>query len=127
MTLSASLASGGYSGGTVGASTTVTAKTADYAVTGADTGTTFTTTGAGGAVRFTLPAATTTGRYYRFVVGAAQNLIVDAAGTDVIYLGDTATSAGGTLTANAVGSMVEVECTASGVWTARATASWTPA
>lgn len=127
MGLGDSLGNPGGGGGTAGASTTVIPKTSNYTVLASDTGTSFTNAGAAGSVTFTLPAATVTGRYYRFFIAAAQTVVVDAAGTDLIYLGDTATSAGGTLTASAVGSMVELECTSSGVWTARATAAWTPA
>lgn len=55
----------------------VTAKTASYAVLASDNGTIFTTTGAGGAVTFTLPSLQA-GLEYTFVGTAAQNMIVTA-------------------------------------------------
>lgn len=57
------------------------AKTSNYTVVAADTGTHFTTTGAGGAVQFTLPTAAV-GLWFDFTCAAAQTMtVVGAAGT----------------------------------------------
>lgn len=55
------------------------AKTGNYTVKTAETGTTFTNKGAGAGVTFTLPAPKA-GMYFRFAVVAAQTLTVQASG-----------------------------------------------
>ena len=64
----------------------VTAKTANYTVTAAESGTLFTTTGATGAVTFTLPAKVA-GLHYWFYNTVDQDLIVapDAVDTMVAF------------------------------------------
>jgi hypothetical protein len=106
---------------------TVTAKTADYTVLAADSGTCFTTVGAAGTVIFALPAAVVGLEYY-FRVGAAQELRIDPNGTEVIALPSTgvAGAAGKYLTANADGESVHLMCTKAGTWTAFGfTGTWT--
>lgn len=108
-------------------SSAVFAKTADYTVTVADSGKTFTTVGAAGTVVFALPAAVV-GLKYRFRVGAAQELRIDPDGTEVIALPSTgvAGAAGKYLTANADGETVEIECTKAGQWSVYGfTGTWT--
>lgn len=56
---------------------TVSAKTANYTITADETGTIFTTYGAGAAVTFTLPAVAA-GLYYDIYSAANQNLVVAA-------------------------------------------------
>lgn len=66
------------------------AKTADYTVVAADNGTTFTNTGAAGAVVFTLPALAP-GLAFEFRVVADQNVTVaSVAGDDMIVFNDAA-------------------------------------
>lgn len=105
----------------------VVAKTADYTVTKADSGKTFTTVGAAGTVVFGLPAALV-GMKYRFRVGAAQELRIDPNGTETIALPSTGVqgAAGKYLTANADGETVDIECTKAGEWSVFGyTGTWT--
>lgn len=82
--------------------TVVSAKTTSpVAVTRADAGKVFTNTGATAAVEFDLPsAATVPGCEYTFSVTAAQNIVIDPYGSEVISFGnDTkALAAGDALT-----------------------------
>jgi len=96
----------------------IEAKTADYTVVAeTDNGKTFTTAGASGAVVFSLPAATV-GQWYRFHVGAAQQLRIDPNGTETIALPSTGaqSSAGAYIVADAVGESVEIQCVVAGDW-----------
>lgn len=65
---------------------TVTAKTADYAVVAADSGTVFVTTGAAGAVNFTLPSVATAGLEFTFVNTVDQNMVITATAADTMVL-----------------------------------------
>lgn len=106
---------------------TVATKTADYTVTAADNGTTFSTNGAGGTVTFALPAATV-GLWYRFVSKAAQELRVDPNGTETMALPSSGAvqAAGAYLTANAVGECLEIACVVAGTWESVSyTGTWT--
>jgi hypothetical protein len=98
---------------------TVEAKTANYTVTNADNGKTFTTEGAAGAVTFALPAATV-GHWFRFKVKATQELRIDPNGTETIALPSTGaqSAAGKYITADANGEGVEIECVKAGEWVA---------
>jgi hypothetical protein len=105
----------------------VSIKTAAYTVLDTDVGTTFTTEGASGAVTFTLPAATV-GLWYRFQVGAAQELRIDPNGTETIALPSTGaqSSAGAYITADAAGEAVEIQCVKAGAWVVRSyIGTWT--
>lgn len=100
---------------------TVEVKTADYTVVAdVDNGKTFSTEGAAGTVVFALPVATV-GQWYRFSVGAVQELRIDPNGTETIALPSTGAqgAAGKYLTANAIGEGVELECVKAGQWDAR--------
>lgn len=92
-------------------------KTADYTVTTADNGKTFSTTGAGGTVVFAMPAAVP-GLRYRFHVGAAQELRIDPNGTETAGLPSTGVqqAAGAYLTANAAGETLDLQCVVAGTW-----------
>lgn len=61
--------------------TQIAAKTADYTVKAYESGTIFTTTGAGAAVTFTLPATASKGLYYVFYHTVTDQNMTVAAGT----------------------------------------------
>lgn len=106
---------------------TMQAKTADYTVLAAESGTGFTTVGASGTVTFALPPATA-GLEYFFRVGAVQELRIDPNGTETIALPSSgAPSTGGAyITANAVGESVHIICMTAGHWTVVGfTGTWT--
>lgn len=93
-------------------------KTANYTVVaGTDNGKTFTNAGASGAITFALPAATA-GQWYRFAVGAAQELRIDPNGTETIALPSTGaqSAAGKYIVADAAGEFVEIFCAVAGDW-----------
>jgi len=105
----------------------VASKTASYAVLAADSYKDFDNNGAVGSVTFTLPASTV-GLAYGFAVMEAQNLVVDAPGGVTIYLGALATTAGGTITSNAVGSYLFIKCRSATEWIVQSSmGTWTPA
>jgi len=95
----------------------VTTKTANYTVTANDSGTSFNTQGASGAVTFALPAATA-GLWYRFHVGAAQELRIDPNGSEKIALPSTGApgAAGKYISADAAGESVSIVCIKTGEW-----------
>jgi hypothetical protein len=106
---------------------TTSVKTADYTVTIADNGKTFTNTGAAGAVTFSMPAAVA-GLKYRFRVGVAQQLRIDPNGTETISLPSTGapSAAGAYIVADAIGESVDIQCVEAGSWTVFGfTGTWT--
>lgn len=110
-----------------GLASTVQTQTADFTLTTADSGRTFSTAGASGTVVATLPPAVP-GLKYRFRVGAAQELRIDPDGTETISLPSTGVpgAAGKWLTANAAGETVELECVVAGTWAVFGfTGTWT--
>ena len=105
----------------------VTSKTAGYAVLAADSYKDFDNNGAAGTITFTLPASTV-GLAYGFAVMEAQNLVIDAPGGVTIYLGALATTAGGTITSNEVGSYLFIKCRSATEWIVQSSmGTWTPA
>ena len=105
----------------------VTSKTASYAVLAADSYKDFDNNGAAGTITFTLPASTV-GLAYGFAVMEAQNVVIDAPGGVTIYLGEISTTAGGTITSNAVGSYLFIKCRSATEWIVQSSmGTWTPA
>jgi len=105
----------------------VTARTADFTLTAADSGSINTSVGASGTITCSLPAATV-GLEYKFRVGAAQELRLDPSGSEVVALPSTgvAGAAGKYLTANADGETVYIVCTKAGQWSVFGyTGTWT--
>ena len=81
------------------------AKTADFTITEAENGTTFTNRGAAGAVVATLPAPFANG-HYRFLVRAAQTFTIAAPTADTLVADNDATA--DSVAASRVGAMIEV-------------------
>lgn len=88
----------------------VVTKTADYTVLDTDNGTLFETTGAAGAVNFTLPATAKRGLRFGFYNAADQNMTVTAgtADTMVAFNDIAADSVAFSTTSEKVGGMFEV-------------------
>lgn len=89
----------------------IQAKTGDYTLNAYETGTLFTTRGAGAAVTFTLPNAVTAGLRFGFYNAANQNMAVAVAGSNdtLVALNDLTADSLTFSTANAkIGCMVEV-------------------
>lgn len=114
--------------------TVVEAHTANYAIVAADSGKTFTNSGAAGEVDFTLPVAAV-GLQFSFSLNAAQVLkILPGNGTDQIGTASTATvpatgvpnTAGHGIDASAIGATVTLQCTKVGLWSVMSSAgAWT--
>ena len=90
----------------------VSAKTAAYSPTVAESGTIFTTTGAAGAVTFTLPAVSgNAGVHYGFRNTVGQNMTVAApAGTLVTFNNAAATSLTFSTASELIGGGIDVVC-----------------
>lgn len=87
---------------------TIEAHTAADTLTAAESGSLHTNAGATGSVALTLPTAAA-GLRFSFAVRAAYALVITAAAGDTIQLGTaSATAAGGTVTADAVGESVDL-------------------
>lgn len=100
------------------------AHTADDTLLLSESGSIHTTFGAGGAVTFTLPAATV-GLEFFFQVGAAQNLVVEPVGAETVSLPSTGV-AQTNITANAIGESVHIMCCQAGTWAVMGfTGTWT--
>ena len=74
--------------------------------------------GAAAAITFTLPAFTVVGVDYTFTVVAAFQLLIQAPGGVTIRIGAVVSAAGGTVSANAVGSSVRIVNISSTEWQA---------
>lgn len=83
----------------------------------AQSGTVFANTGASGLVTYNLPAAAT-GLTYAFCVLDANGSRVVAAGSDVIYIGSSVTTAGGNIQSTTVGSAVLLVAVGATNWVA---------
>lgn len=93
------------------------AKTADYTVLATDVGKLFTTTGAGGAVNFTLPALAAGLGPFEFLNTVNQNMTVTApAGKLVTFNNAAATSVAFSTAGNKIGARVRVWCNQAGTF-----------
>lgn len=101
---------------------------ADTPVTVADTDCTikkfFTNAGATATVEYDLPSAVK-GLVVGFMVLENQQLTVDAAAGDFIYLGTSVSSSGGTCHANGKGEMLILRCVDGNDWIGMETGTWT--
>ena len=90
----------------------VEAKTSSYTVTKSDFGKTFTTRGAGGAVTFTLPAASgNSGASVRFIALADQNMTVAGQDEEIVYIDDlTADSVTFSTASEKIGGVLDAFC-----------------
>ena len=105
----------------------ISSKTANYTIVTADSYKDFDNTGAVGSVTFTLPTPAA-GLVFGFAVVAAYNVIVQAPGGSVVYLGTLASSSGGTVSSNSVGSYALVKCRSLTEWLIQSTmGTWTVA
>lgn len=87
----------------------ITAKTADYTVLSSDNDTLFTTTGAAGAVNFTLPTTIVKGARFRFFNTVNQNMTVTAPANKLVAFNNaTATSVALSTAGNKIGSGFEI-------------------
>jgi len=105
----------------------VTAHTADFALTADQSGSVHTSVGASGTITCSLPAATV-GTEFFFKVGAAQQLRLDPNGTETIALPSTGvqSSAGAYIVADAAGETVHIMCDVAGTWSVYGyTGTWT--
>lgn len=94
----------------------------------ADSGKLITIGVGGGADSVTLPAAPTAGTWYDFaVIGAGDDLTVQAQGSHVIRVGAAASSAGGTLTSSVVGSLLHLVYAANNLWIGVISGTWVAA
>jgi hypothetical protein len=89
----------------------IIAKTADYTVKATESGAIFTTTGASGAVNFTLPAKAA-GLIYTFINTVGQNMVItpDAVDTIVTFNDAAADTVTFSTAGNLIGAMVTVVC-----------------
>lgn len=106
---------------------TVTAKTGNYTVLAADSGTLFTNTGAAGTVVFTLPTAAA-GLHYYFYVDAVQTVQATAAASTTIQVGGSVSTSAGNISNNVKGTLIHIVAIDSTHWiTLNALGSWTTA
>jgi hypothetical protein len=96
----------------------------DFDISSGLSGSGVTNDGAAIGVTFSLPAAIV-GEEFLVTVDTAQSVTIQAQSGEVIYLGTTASSSGGTLTSSTVGSTVLITCSKPGRWKTLASGTWT--
>lgn len=101
------------------------ARTTNLTLNASDSGGQYSNAGATGAVTITLPAASP-GLTFTFRCMASQNLVVQAASGDVIRVGASQSTSGGTATANGAGQVLTLTAMDSTNWVAdSSTGTWT--
>lgn len=81
-----------------------------------------------GADSVTLPAAPTAGTWYDFaVIGAGDDLTVQAQGSHIIRIGAVASTAGGSVTCAVQGGFLHLVFAAANLWIGVESATWTGA
>lgn len=93
-------------------------KTANYSVTEADFGTTFTNGGASGTVIFSLPVPVA-GMEFTFMIYASHTVEILAAGGTAINIGSGSSSSGGNASANTVGYSLTLKAISNTNWFAK--------
>lgn len=94
--------------------TTVAVTASPRSVTAAESGTTFTNEGAGGAVVFNLPTAAV-GLCYRFHVHSAQTVTITAGGGDSFHIDYQMLAGGSSVSSNVSGESIQI-CGSSAHW-----------
>lgn len=103
----------------------VTARTADLALTHSNSFGVYTNEGAAGTVNFTLPTAAA-GMEYEFYVLAAQTLQITAAAGDTIRIGANVTATAGNVTNNVIGGYLKIIALNATEWASAApVGTWT--
>lgn len=103
----------------------VTAKTANYSILAADSGTLFANTGATGTVTFTLPTAAA-GLSFMFYTDAAQALTVTAGASTTIRSGASVTASAGNITNSTTGNFIRLTAISTTQWIAESVVgTWT--
>jgi hypothetical protein len=104
-----------------------TAYTTNHSMTAAQTTGTFSNAGAAGPVVLTLPTPAIVQLTYTFIVAAAQTLEIDVDGSDIITLGEIASSAGGFVSSDSPYSVITVKAISTTLWVATfLLGSWIP-
>lgn len=102
-------------------------QSSSYTVTTGNSGLTFDNIGASSQVVFTLPTASR-GLRYTFIVENAVGIQIKATGTATIRIGSSVSTAAGTATSMAVGSVLIIEAISSTEWYATSqVGTWTTA
>lgn len=102
--------------------------TSDHTILTGESGTHYDNIGAGSAVNFTLPTATSamTGMKFGFYVGAAQTLKVTAPASTTIRIAGSVSMSAGNITNATIGGYVELTSVAANTYVAKfATGTWT--
>jgi len=94
-------------------------------LTASDSGKQFNIRLVGGAAGVTLPTSPTAGAWYEFVVLNTDEITVQAAGSQVIYIGSSASSAGGTAKSSTKGSRLNLTFSGPNLWIGLASGTWT--
>jgi hypothetical protein len=86
-----------------------TTKTANYTIVALDSGTSFNNIGAGATNRLDLPTAAV-GMHFYFYVDVAQNMQIQATGTDTIRYQAVVSAAAGDIHSSTIGSTIHIFC-----------------
>jgi hypothetical protein len=90
-----------------------------------DSGRLMTIPSGGGADAYTLPASPTAGTVFEFAVIGSDQLTIQAQGSQVIYIGGSASTAGGSAASSTQGSYLRIVYVATNQWHCLAAGTWT--